>query len=143
MFRGGVKLGSILIDTNVYVAFKRNHQSVLALLRQASAIFLNTVVLGELLAGFRGGTSDAENRHELDLFLDTPRASMLQIDDGTAEYFSLVFNQLKKQGTPIPTNDIWIAASAMQHGVALLSLDSHFSNIAGLNIVSGIQEAHA
>jgi predicted nucleic acid-binding protein len=137
-FRGGVKLGSILIDTNVYVAFKRNHLSILALLRQVPAIFLNTVVLGELLAGFRGGNRDAENRRELDRFLDTPRVSMLQVDEGTAEYFSLVFNQLKKQGTPIPTNDIWIAASAMQHGLALSSLDSHFSSIAGLNIISAV-----
>ena len=134
-------MGSLLIDTNVYVAFKRNYQPVLNLLRHASAIFLNTVILGELLAGFRGGNRDAENRRELDQFIDTPRVSMLPIDDGTAEFFSLVFNQLKKQGTPIPTKDIWIAASAMQHGLALSSLDGHFSNIAGLNIISGIQEA--
>lgn len=130
----------LLLDTNIYVAFKRNHQSVLPLLQQASELYLNITVLGELLAGFRGGTREADNRRELDLFLDSPRVSLLVLDDLSAEYFSLVFNQLKKQGTPVPTNDIWIAASAMQHGLALATLDSHFSHIAGLQMVPGLTE---
>jgi tRNA(fMet)-specific endonuclease VapC len=133
-------MNQILIDTNIYVAFKRNDQTVVNLLRQAASIAMNTVVLGELLAGFRGGRRDAENRRELDLFLDTPRVAMLPVDEGTADFFALVFNQLKTNGTPIPTNDIWIAASAMQHGLALASLDNHFRQIAGLNMISGIPE---
>lgn len=133
-------MNQLLIDTNVYVAFKRNEAKVVNLLRQAASIAVNSVVLGELLAGFRGGRREAENRKELDLFLDSPRVSMQPVDEGTANFFALVFNQLKHQGTPIPTNDIWIAASAMQHGLSLASLDNHFSRIAGLSICPGLKE---
>lgn len=104
------------------------------MLRHASTISLNTIVLGELLAGFRGGQREAINRRELDLFLDAPRVSLLSVDEETADFFALIFNQLKTQGTPIPTNDIWIAASAMRHGLSLATFDNHFSKIAGLNL---------
>jgi predicted nucleic acid-binding protein len=130
----------LLIDTNVYVAFKRNDANVVNLLNRAAAIAINIVVLGELLAGFRGGRREAENLRELDLFLDSPRVTLLPLDEGTASFFALVFNQLKSQGTPIPANDIWIGASAMQHGLALASLDNHFDKIGGLNISPGLRE---
>lgn len=133
-------MNRILIDTNIYVAFKRDDQRVVDLLRKATSIALNAVVLGELLAGFRGGRHEDENRRQLDVFLDTPRVATLSVDEGTTDFFALVFNQLKAKGTPIPTNDIWIAASAMQHGLALASFDNHFTQVAGLNMVSGIME---
>jgi predicted nucleic acid-binding protein len=124
----------LLIDTNVYVAFKRNDLKVIELLRQADSIAVNTVVLGELLTGFKGGIREAANRHELDQFLDSPRVEMLVLDESSADFFALVFNTLKQIGMPVPTNDIWIAASAMQHGRTLATLDSHFSYIAGLSL---------
>ena len=133
-------MAKLLIDTNIYVAFKRDDAQVVNLLRQATAIAINSVVLGELLAGFLGGRRERENRRELDLFLDSPRVSLLPLDEGTANFFALLFNQLKNQGTPIPTNDIWIGASAMQHGLALASLDNHFSRIAGLITTPGLRE---
>ena len=133
-------MNQLLIDTNVYVAFKRDDPKVVNLLRQAATIAINSVVLGELLAGFRGGRRETANRRDLDLFLDSPRVNMLPLDEGTANFFALVFNQLKNQGTPIPTNDIWIGASAMQHGLALASLDNHFSKISGLNTSPGLME---
>src|SRR5665647_3561932 len=116
----------LLIDTNVYVAFKRNDLNVTDLLRQADSIALNTAVMGELLAGFKGGIREAANRKELDQFLDSPRVELLALDESTADFFALVFNNLKKIGRPIPTNDIWIAASTMQYGRTLATLDSHF-----------------
>ena len=124
----------ILIDTNIYVAFKRNDSGIINLLRQAENIAINTVVLGELLAGFRGGDREAANRYELNEFLDSPRVELLALDEQSADYFALVFNNLKDIGKPIPTNDIWIAASAMQHGRTLATMDSHFSHIAGLSL---------
>ena len=105
----------VLIDTNIYVAFKRNETNVVEVLKQAENIAVNTVVMGELLAGFRGGDKEMQNRKELDQFLDSPRVSVSAIDETCADFFSLVFNNLRKIGRPIPTNDIWIAASAMQH----------------------------
>lgn len=122
----------LLIDTNVYVAFKRNDPNVTDLLRQADSIALNTVVMGELLAGFKGGIREIVNRKELDQFLDSPRVEMLSLDESSADFFSLVFNNLKKIGKPIPTNDIWIAASALQYGRTLATLDSHFLYVSGL-----------
>lgn len=130
----GVVLKQLLIDTNVYVAFKRNDSTVIELLRNVEKIAVNTVVLGELLAGFKGGIREVANRMELDQFLDSPRVEMLALDESSAEYFALIFNALKQVGKPIPTNDIWIAASAMQHGRTLATLDSHFSYIAGLSL---------
>lgn len=124
----------LIIDTNVYVAFKRNDSTVIELLRNVEKIAVNTVVLGELLAGFKGGIREVANRKELDQFLDSPRVEMLPLDESSAEYFALIFNALKQVGKPIPTNDIWIAASAMQHGRTLATFDSHFSYIAGLSL---------
>jgi len=124
----------LLIDTNVYVAFKRNDPKIIELLRQVESIAVNTVVLSELLAGFKGGIRETANRKELDQFLDSPRVEMLVLDESSADFFALVFNNLKQIGKPVPTNDIWIAASAMQYGRTLATLDSHFSFIAGLSL---------
>jgi predicted nucleic acid-binding protein len=124
----------LLIDTNVYVAFKRNEPDVIELFQQAESIAVNTIVLGELLAGFKGGIRETANRNELDQFLDSPRVTFFSLDESSADFFALVFNNLKQTGKPIPTNDIWIAASAMQHGRTLATLDSHFSYIAGLSL---------
>lgn len=124
----------LLIDTNVYVAFKRKEPSVIELLRHVDSIAVNTVVLGELFAGFKGGIRETTNRMELDQFLDSPRVEVLILDESSADYFALVFNSLKQIGKPVPTNDIWIAASAMQHGRTLATLDNHFSYIAGLSL---------
>lgn len=77
----------ILIDTNFYVAFKSNEPDAVQVIREAEMIGVNTVVIGELLAGFRGGGKESINRHELDLFLDSRRVQMFSVDDETAEYY--------------------------------------------------------
>jgi tRNA(fMet)-specific endonuclease VapC len=122
----------ILVDTNIYVAFKRNEQPAVELLRQAEHIGMCTVVLGELLAGFRCGSRETENRRELDQFLDSPRVEIFTIDEETAEFYAGVFRVLKEKGRPIPSNDLWIAASTLRHGFALATLDDHFRHIDGL-----------
>jgi len=122
----------IIIDTNFYVAFKRGDEAAIQALKKAEYIAVNTVILGELLAGFRGGSKEKQNRKELDAFFDSPRVDLLPIDDGTAEFYAQIFAELKEKGRPIPTNDLWLAASALQHGLALATYDSHFSNIIGL-----------
>jgi tRNA(fMet)-specific endonuclease VapC len=123
-----------VIDTNIYVAFKRNHQSTIDKIRRLDFIGMDITVLAELYAGFRGGTKEHQNRKELELFLNNPRVHLLNHEQETAEFYALIYHNLKSQGTPIPTNDIWIAASAMQHGLALLTLDEHFSKINNLFI---------
>jgi len=128
----------IIIDTNFYVAFKRQDKVAITTLRKAEYIAVNTVVLGELLAGFRCGRKERQNREELDLFFDSPRVDLLTIDDGTAEFYAQIFAELKDRGYPIPTNDLWLAASAMQHGLTLATYDKHFNNISGLLLANRI-----
>lgn len=97
--------------------------------QEADEIFLCPIVLGELLAGFIIGTREKENRRELDELLGSPRVSVLNLDEETSERYAFIFAALRKQGTPIPTNDIWIAACAMRHGLKILTLDTHFRQI--------------
>ncbi len=122
----------IIIDTNFYAAFKKSDTAAVDLLRRAEFIGANTVILGELLAGFRCGSREEQNREELDQFLDSPRVDVLPIDDETAEFYAQVFHELKQKGRPIPSNDLWLAASALQHGLALATYDDHFSHVSGL-----------
>ena len=122
----------ILIDTNIYSEFKRNNIEILEILQSVEYIGISTTVLGEIYSGFKLGSKAKQNCHELELFLDSPRVYFLSLDETTAEIYATVFKQLKLKGKPIPTNDIWIAAIAMQHGLSLLTLDKHFDNIAGL-----------
>jgi len=128
----------IIIDTNFYVAFKKRDDAAVVTLKKADYIAVNTVILGELLAGFRCGTREKQNREELDLFFDSPRVDLLSVDDGTAEFYAQVFADLKQKGRPIPTNDLWLAASAMQHGLALATYDDHFNSISGLLLANRI-----
>jgi len=127
----------ILIDTNCYVAFKREQRSVVDLLRQVEYIGMCTVVLGELLAGFRCGSREAENRQELYKFMDSPRVEVLNVDEETADFYAGVFRALKEKGRPIPSNDLWIAAVTLRHGLALATFDEHFRHIDGL-LLAGI-----
>ena len=122
----------LLIDTNIYTAFKCNDVNVVETLRRADAILVCTTVLGELLCGFKCGRREQQNRDELDLFLDTPRVNVVYCDHVTAEFYAEIYSKLRSAGQPIPTNDMWIAASAMQHGAAVCTLDAHFQDVEGL-----------
>ncbi|MBU0673304.1 MAG: type II toxin-antitoxin system VapC family toxin [Proteobacteria bacterium] len=125
-------MNRILIDTNIYSNALRGNNEVVAVLQRASLIGISAISIGELYSGFLAGTREKTNREELDQFLDSPRVVIYPADESTAEYYSSTLNQLKSQGTPIPTNDIWIAATAFQHGLQLYTLDNHFHHIKGL-----------
>jgi tRNA(fMet)-specific endonuclease VapC len=122
----------ILIDTNIYTAFKKNVAEVVETLRRVDYIGINTVVLGELYSGFKGGSKEKRNLLELDRFLDSPRVAILPVDETTSEIYAQIYWNLRKKGKPIPTNDLWIAASAFQHSLALYTLDNHFEKVDGL-----------
>jgi len=125
----------ILIDTNVYTAFKLGDPTITTTLSRAEEILVSSTVLGELLCGFKCGSKEPQNREELALFLDTPRVTVVACDEGTAEFYAEIFRTLRSAGRPVPTNDMWIAAAAMQHGAAVCSLDSHFRDVDGLLLV--------
>ena len=131
---------ALAIDTNAYVGFKRGESGIVDAVRHAPLLLLSTVVLGELLAGFAAGTREARNRAELAQFLDSPRLRVVPCGETTADNYALVFAVLRRKGRPIPTNDLWIAASALEHGAALLTLDAHFSGIEGLRCGKGLDD---
>lgn len=122
----------VLLDTSAYSALMADRGSVADIVRRADAVLLSAVVLGELLFGFRNGARYDENRAQLDAFLSRRFVQTLEITLDSAERFGLIAAQLRRRGTPIPTNDVWIAAHAMESGSQLLSFDRHFDAVDGL-----------
>ncbi len=122
----------VLIDTNIYSFAMKGDPQTVDTLQSVHEIGISSISIGELLSGFKGGTREQENRRELEAFLDAPRVSLYVIDENTAEFYAEILNNLRKLGKPIPTNDIWIAAVALQHGCRLFSMDHHFASVAGL-----------
>jgi len=122
----------ILLDTCAYSRLKLGHRATIRLVRDAEEIVLSTIVLGELLAGFRRGSRFERNRAELDEFLASPYVTQLPVTSVTADRFSRIFAGLRVRGRPIPTNDVWIAAQAMESGADLITFDRHFAAVEGL-----------
>lgn len=110
----------------------KGESTIVDTLRQIDVIGISTISIGELYTGFANGSRESDNKTELALFLDSPRVVVHTMDVETAEFYALILNNLKKAGTPIPTNDIWIASIAFQHGYKLFTKDKHFKAIQGL-----------
>ena len=122
----------VLVDTNIYSFAMKGDVDVVNALKRIDVIGFSAISIGELFSGFKGGNREVINREELNLFLDSPRVVVHFVDEGTADFYASILHNLKMAGTPIPTNDIWIAALAFQHGYQLFSKDNHFSLIPGL-----------
>lgn len=116
----------LAIDTNRYVDFARNVPAVVQVLREADQIHLPFVVLGELRAGFLAGARARPNEAKLVEFINSPRVMVLHPNDETTHHYARIYLQLRQQGTPIPTNDLWIAALVAQHNLYLFARDAHF-----------------
>ena len=117
---------NFIIDTNAYSDFVRGDVSVAKFLNEADIVYLPVIVIGELKRGFYYGSRIKENLDGLQKFLAKPRTKVLEITDETAEHYGMLAAYLKTQGTPIPTNDIWIAALCLQYDLPLLTSDSDF-----------------
>src|SRR5437763_14901222 len=125
----------VALDTNRYVDLCKGGVETVALLEEAEAILLPFVVVGELRAGFAHGRRQAENERILRRFLLKDGVRVLFADDQTTHHYAAVFRQLRKQGTPIPTNDMWIAALVLQHSLILFARDTHFDALPQLTRV--------
>lgn len=123
----------VVLDTSAYSHFRAGHAALHERLEAAHEIIVPTVVLGELHAAFRGGSRFLDNEATLERFLEEPFVSIRPIDAEVSARYGEVFFQLKRSGKPIPTNDIWIAAVALESGAHLLSFDDDFSQVAGLS----------
>ena len=110
----------------------KGYAGVVSTLRKIDLIAISSITIGELLSGFKGASRDEKNRDELNTFLDSPRVVIHPIDEETAEFYASILTNLKSAGTPIPTNNIWIASVAFKNGYKLFSNDSHFRFIPGI-----------
>lgn len=119
-------MSRLMLDTSGYSALVRGHAEIKTALESAEEITVSPIVLGELYAGFRKGTRRVENENKLSRFLSLQDVGISAIDEDTAAAYAEIVNYLGETGRPIPTNDIWIAAGAMQHGLRLLTTDAHF-----------------
>ncbi len=125
----------VALDTNRYTDLARGVPEVVEIVESADSVAMPFVVLAELRAGFALGRAGAVNERALNRFLLGPGVSVLYADDQTTQAYAAVFRQLRSQGTPIPTNDVWIAALVLQHGLALCDRDLHFNHLPQLNRV--------
>lgn len=130
----------VLLDTNAYRALGAGNPEALALLDRAAAIAMNTIVLGELLAGFAAGSREQENRRALAEFVEAANVEWLPLIHATAEEYARIYKSLRSAGRLIPTNDMWVAASAMEHAMPLFTYDRHFDEIAHLRAGSTVDE---
>jgi predicted nucleic acid-binding protein len=122
-------MSRLLIDTSAYSALFRGDERAKEALRSADEVFLSPVIIGELLSGFGVGRRRAANEAGLREFLAEPRVRVVVVDEETASRYAAILRGLWAAGTPIPTNDIWIAASAMQHGLEVLTADAHYARV--------------
>lgn len=127
-----------LLDTNAYVRYLAGDEKVLDALAKAGRVLMSVFVLGELYAGFRAGAREKRNRRILEQFLAKPGVSVLEATAETAEYFGMIKDGLKRAGRPIPLNDVWIAAHALETASVLVTYDAHFAAVPGLRLWDGL-----
>lgn len=120
---------TLALDTNRYVDLVRNDATARAVVERAERVYLPFIVLGELRAGFLAGARAAANDSTLAEFLRSPHVDVLWAEEATTREFARLMVQLKQNGTPMPTNDVWIAALCLQHDVPLFTRDRHFDAI--------------
>jgi predicted nucleic acid-binding protein len=126
----------LLLDTNRYTDLAQGVAEVVARVVAASEAWLPLFALGELRAGFVGGARRSQNEAALAKFLSWPHVGVLLPDEMTTSFYAQIYVDLRQQGTPIPANDIWIAALASQHDLVLDSRDQHFHYVPGLKLVT-------
>jgi tRNA(fMet)-specific endonuclease VapC len=119
----------VALDTNRYVDLARGDRATARMVEQAETIALPFVVLAELRAGFRGGDRALQNEKALTHFLQQPRVAALWATEETTRIWAGLFLQLREAGTPIPQNDLWIAALTLEHDLLLATRDTHFERL--------------
>ena len=122
----------VLLDSSAYVQLMRGRRRVSRIVRDAEEVLLSAVVLGELKYGFRHGSRYERNARRMRAFLDNPYVSVVPVGETTADRYSRIAASLRAKGRPIPTNDMWIAAHAMETGADLVSANRHFEHLDGI-----------
>ncbi len=125
----------ICVDTSAYSNLKRAVPSAVEAIARARSVAVPAIVLGELRAGFGIGTQASKNERELRSFLSDPVVSVQDVDDDAAAAYADVYGDLRRAGTPIPTNDLWIAALAARDGLTVVTFDRHFDLVRRVGVL--------
>lgn len=129
-------MSAVCLDTSAYSRLQRGHPALRERLETADEVWVPATVLGELHAGFFLGSKRNQNARELEEFLAQPGIRVVAVTESVAERYGAIVKQLRDQGTPIPTNDIWVAAAALETGARLIAYGDHFRHVPGLLIES-------
>ena len=122
----------VLLDSGAYSQLMRGREQVSRIVRGAEEVLLSAVVLGELLYGFRNSSRYERNVRGMRAFLDNPYVSFVPVGQTTADRYSRIVASLRAKGRRIPTNDVWVAAHAMETGADLVSADRRFEHVDGI-----------
>ena len=127
---------SLLVDTNVLITFiEKGDDELGKVLSKYDELVVSPIILGEYRAGISATKKGRESQAALEQFLETDSVREVEMTGKTSIYYAKIFQDLKAKGKPIPTNDMWIAATALERGLELCSFDDHFSNVAMLQFV--------
>lgn len=129
----------VLLDTNAYTKLLLGEKDVLEELGKADRVFMSVIVLGELFAGFKGGSKEMRNKKLLEQFLGKPQVEIIPVSKETSEIFGEIKHSLIQAGTPLPINDVWIACCAIEAGAVIVTYDNHFLKIPEVRIWDKIE----
>lgn len=131
---------ALCLDTNTYTAYRNTHAEAMKLIAAVDQLWLPATVLGELRAGFLNGSKSVANELLLRQFMDLPYMAVAPTTEATSRHYAQVSHQLRQVGKPIPANDMWIAACALELGCPLYSFDAHFKDVKGLKVVTSTED---
>jgi len=126
---------TLALDTSAYALFDAGFAPAVEQMEAAARLAMPSIVLGELLSGFRKGSRSRQNVARLEQFIETFDVEWLDVTAVAAEHYAEIHDQLRRRGTPIPTNDLWIAASCRAADAALLTSDPHFERVQGFQVI--------
>lgn len=125
----------LCLDTSAYSQFKKGEPEAVKIIDEATEVCVPVTVLGELRAGFRCGSRYDKNEEELVKFLEHSAVRILDLCEPASRHYANIYEQLRRNGTPVPTNDMWIAAAALHDGATILTFDPHFELIRGVGVM--------
>ena len=122
-------MSRIILDTSAYLVLLRGNKELAEAIRESEEVVVNPILIAEAIAGARNSKERSLIEEELAKFRESPRVRIVPINEQTARCYAAIVGTLKLAGTMIPTNDIWIAASAMQYGLTVVTCDAHFRRV--------------
>lgn len=128
-------MSRICLDTSAYSQLRRSHPGAVRTIDEAEEVLVPVITLGEIRAGFRTGGRERENEEVLAAFLDEPAIRVLDVDDLASKLYADLWADLRRAGTPLPANDVWIAALALREGATLVTFDADFRRIPRLGVI--------